>query len=203
MKIKELDPGTVATIFSSVKVVRDHPAKVLTSLELENHVSQAAWKLFNQSRTVAAERLGIGEMELATTDVRVVGIRIDGHQVINPTGFTGRQLEIILSVSMSKEELLDQGVPIEGGAVRAYMVADLNGLEKAYYIESNEGLTTVFSMDGGSVKHLSSFDWGRRDLISRIVEVFGIKASINAVTTAPKRKAIGELMARRPKSNNK
>jgi hypothetical protein len=175
MKIRELDSKSVATMFSSVRVLRDHPTKVLTPIELENYVSQAAWKFFSQSRTIAAERLGVGEMDLITTDVRVVGIKIDGHQVINPTGFTGRQLELILSVSMSKEGTSDQAIPIEGGAVRAHMIANLKDLERAYYIESDEGLTTVFSMDNGSVRHLSSFDWGRKDIASRIVDTFGIE----------------------------
>jgi len=162
-------------MFSSVKVVRDHPTKALTPVELENYVSQAAWKFFNQSRTTASQRLEVGEMELSTTDVRVVGIKIDGHQVINPIGFTGRHLEIILSVSMSKETMPGQHVPVEGGAVRAYMVSALEGVSKAYYIEPGEEVTTVFAMDNGSVRHISSFDWGRRDVVSLIEEVFELQ----------------------------
>jgi len=175
MRIKEADPRLVVTMFSSVKVVRDHPTKALTPVELENYVSQAAWKFFNQSRATAAQRLEAGEMELDTTDVRVVGIKIDGHQVINPTGFTGRQLEIVLSVSMSREKFSTQEAPVEGAAVRAYMMLALDGSSKAYYIEVGEELTTVFAMDDGSIRHISSFDWGRKDIISLIEDSFEIE----------------------------
>lgn len=174
MKIAQKDPKTTATIFSSEKVIRDHPTKALTPVELENYVSQAVWKFFNHSRSVAASRLEVGEMDLITTDVRVIGIKIDGHQVINPIGFTGRELEITLSVSMSKDVPSNGETHIEGGAVRAYMIAMLQGLEKAYYIESQEGLTTVFVVDRGSVKHISSFDWGRKDVLFHMQDHFDL-----------------------------
>ena len=174
MKIAQRDPNTVATIFSSEKVVREHPTKSLTPVELENYVSQAVWKFFNHSRQEASKRLGVGEMDLVTTDVRVVGIKIDGHQVINPIGFTGRELEITLSVSMSKEAPSNGETHIEGGAVRAYMIAMLDGVERAYYVESQEGLTTIFVVDRGSVNHVSNFDWGRKDVVFHLQDHFDL-----------------------------
>src|SRR3989338_11055994 len=103
MKISDLGPDKAVTIFSTVKITREHPTQALTPIDLENHISQAVWKFYNDCRSEAADKLGKSEMDLAMTDVRVVGVKIDGHQVINPIGFTGRELEIKLCISMTGE----------------------------------------------------------------------------------------------------
>ena len=171
MRIIELHPDQAVTIFSSVKIVREHPTRALAPIDLENHISQAVWKFFDRCRGEAAERLGIREMDLVLSDVRITGVKIDGHQVINPTGFTGREFEIGLSLTVTKKGVaINGGYLVEGGSMRAYILSKLLGLERAFFIESGDKTTSVFSINGSDVHHFSSFDWGGNDIIEALWE---------------------------------
>ncbi|MFH1694351.1 MAG: hypothetical protein ABH880_01170 [Patescibacteria group bacterium] len=179
MKILELNSDQAVTIFSSVKIVREHPTRALTNIDLENYISQAVWKFFDKHRGEASERLSVGEMDLVLSDVRILGVKIDGHQVINPSGFTGREFEIGLSLTVVRKDADDDSVyMVEGGSMRAYMLSRLLNLRKAFYIESDENKTNIFSIDGGDVHHFSSFDWGGEGVVSAIEEVLDIEKDV-------------------------
>jgi hypothetical protein len=171
MKITELHPDQAVTIFSSVKIAREYPTRALTPVDLENYISQAVWKFFDRCRGEAAERLGIREMDLILSDVRIVGVKIDGHQVINPTGFTGREFEIELSLTVTKGGVtIDGSYLVEGGSMRAHILSKLLGLGRAFFIESGSKTTSVFSINGNDIHHFSSFDWGGDDIIRALGE---------------------------------
>ncbi|MCR4260775.1 MAG: hypothetical protein NUV96_00305 [Candidatus Colwellbacteria bacterium] len=163
MKITDFDPGKAVTIFSTVKITREHPTQALTPVDLENHISQAVWKFYNDCRSEAADKLGKSEMDLAMTDVRVVGVKIDGHQVINPIGFTGRELEIKLCISMVGEGA-SENVGVEGGSIRAHMLSHEEDIDNGYYIEIDDNQSHIFSITNQRIAHLNSFDWGRLNI---------------------------------------
>ena len=163
MKVTDLGPDKAVTIFSTVKITREHPTQALTPVDLENHISQAVWKFYNDCRSEAAERLRKSEMDLIMTDARVVGVKIDGHQVINPSGFTGRELEVKLCISMAGEKT-GEGVPVEGGSIRAHMLASGEDIKNGYYIEIDENQSHIFSINDERIAHLNSFPWGRKNI---------------------------------------
>lgn len=170
MKIIELHPDQAVTIFSSVKIVREHPTRALTPVDLENYISQAVWKFFDRCRGEAAGKLGIREIDLALSDVCITGVRLDGHQVINPIGFTGREFEVGLTLTVTKKDMTpDNGYLVEGGSMRAYILAKLLGLGKAFFVESGDKTTSIFVINGSDIHHFSSFQWGG----DNIVEVLG------------------------------
>src|SRR3990172_6535352 len=103
-EIVDLDSGSAATIFSFIKIPRDNPREELGMIELENSLSQAIWKMFDGIRVSVSERLGVDEADILLTDARVIGVKIDGNQIINPSGFTGRELEILLALTMVKRD---------------------------------------------------------------------------------------------------
>ncbi len=163
MKIIDLNPDKAVTIFSTVKITREHPTQALTPVDLENHISQAVWKFYNDCRGEAAERLNKSEMDLVMTDARVVGVKIDGHQVINPSGFTGRELEIKLCISMTGEKN-NESVGVEGGSIRAHILSHSEDIDHGYYIEIKEDMSHIFSITDEKIAHLNSFNWGRQNL---------------------------------------
>jgi len=163
MKINDLGPDKAVTIFSTVKITREHPTQALTPVDLENHISQAVWKFYNDCRSEAADRLGKSEMDLIMTDARVVGVKIDGHQVINPSGFTGRELEVKLCISMTGERG-SEGVPVEGGSIRAHILSGSEDIKRGYYIEMDDDQSHIFSITDNRVAHVNSFNWGRLNI---------------------------------------
>ncbi|MDP3953672.1 MAG: hypothetical protein Q8P99_02540 [bacterium] len=170
MKIIDLGPDKAVTIFSTVRIVRDHPTKALTPVDLENHISQAVWKFYNECREEAAKRLDKSEVDLVLCDARVVGVKIDGHQVINPSGFTGRELEIRLCISMSAERTNEQDLVVEGGSVRAHILSSESGLDRAYYTEIGERQSHIFCVDAHKIAYLNGFAWGREHIDRAIRE---------------------------------
>lgn len=174
MNLLELDSNEGATVFRGIKIERKHPAQTMSSLDLENHVSQAAWKFFTHCRSDVAQRLGIGEMDLVITDVRIVGVRIDGHQVINPSGFTGRQLDIRLAISMAKQGVIGtQGIAVEGGSVRAFLLSEEEEIDHGYYIEVDQ-MSRIFIIDKDGIAHLVGFDWGLADVVGSVSEALSL-----------------------------
>ena len=164
-RVTELHPEQAVTIFSPVRITRDHPTHALTPVDLENYISQAVWKFFDQCRGEAAEKLGVREMELKLSDIRITGVRMDGHQVINPIGFAGREFEVGLSLTVTKQGVeTTNGYLVEGGSTRAYILSKLLGLERAFFIESGNVDTNIFSINNGDIRHLSGFSWGGRDV---------------------------------------
>lgn len=177
MKILDLDPSRAVTIFSTVKIMREHPTQALTPVDLENYISQAVWKFYNDCRSEAADRLGKSEMDLFMTDARVVGVKIDGHQVINPSGFTGRELEIKLCISMLGEKMAD-GLGVEGGSIRAHMLTHAEDIAHGYYVEVEEEKSHLFGITNERIAHLNSFDWGRQNIDKAIRERLGIDSDV-------------------------
>jgi len=179
MKTLALEPDKAVTIFSTVRIVREHPTRTLTPVDLENYISQAVWKFYNECRDEASDRLDKNEMDLVMSDARVVGVKIDGHQVINPSGFTGRELEIKLCISMTTKEVGEEDLVVEGGSVRAHMLCDGEDLDRAYYIEIGEGKTHIFGVDSSKIAHLNGFEWGRENIDQAIRKRLDLDADVD------------------------
>lgn len=175
-RILDLDSKSAVTIFSLVTIPRDNPRQELGLTDLENYISQAIWKTFDQCRSEAAARLEVNEVDLLLTDARVMEIRIDGHPVINPQGFTGSRLEVILAITMVKRDkfIEEADIILEGGSVRAHLLAKGENLSDAVYIEVKDNATTFFHITSHRTAYLSEFDWGERELIKLLKEELGL-----------------------------
>jgi hypothetical protein len=174
--IVDLDSKSAATIFSAVVVERDNPTEELGPIDLENHISQAIWKIFDRCRSEAAERLQVNEVDLLLTDARVLRVRIDGHEVINPHGFTGRQLEVLLMITMVRRDkfVAEDAFMLEGGSVRAYLLSKQLNLERAVYIEIEKRLTTLFAIMPERISYLNEFEWGSEKIKEAIANELGV-----------------------------
>ncbi len=167
-KIIPLDSRSAVTIFKIIQLERQNPGEELTQTDLENNLAQAVWKLFDGLRIEASGRLGINEADLLLADVRVIGVRVDGHQVINPEGFRGRTMEFNLCISLVKRDRLpaedNQGDIFEEGVVRAYLVSRKVELGELFYVESRDNSIYVFKVTPNISSYLTEFNWGKDDI---------------------------------------
>lgn len=174
--ILDLDSGSAVTIFSFVEIERDDSQEELGMVDLENYISQAIWRLFDGLRADTAERLGVQEADMVLTDARVMGIKIDGHQVVNPQGFTGKTIEILLGITMVRRDKFVENTHLfEGGAVRAYLLAKKIDFADTVYVEVNDDITTMFSITPRGITYMSGFDWGGSKLINSIKDEFDVQ----------------------------
>ena len=177
-EILDLSSGSAATIFSFIKIPRENPRDELGIVELENSISQAIWKMFDGIRGEISGRLGVDEADLLLADARVIGIKIDGHQIINPSGFTGHELEILLAVTIVRRDRFVEGKALfEGGSVRAYLIAKERGFGDALYVEVGDVSTTIFSIAPTGVSYARDFEWGVKNIVESIAKELGVMAT--------------------------
>lgn len=181
-RILDLDSKSAVTIFSLVTIPHDNPRQELGLTDLENYISQAIWKTFDRCRSEAATRLEVDEADLLLTDARVMEIRIDGHPVINPHGFTGSKLDVILAITMVKrDEFIEEAdIILEGGSVRAHLLAKQENLKDAIYIEVKDDTTTIFRITPEKIAYLSEFDWGEKELLEPLKEAVALRDDSSA-----------------------
>ena len=175
-----LDSKSAVTVFKSVRIARSNPREELTPVDLENLLAQALWRSFDQLRNDAAARLRVNEVDLLLTDARVVGIRIDGHQVLSPEGFTGREIELQLCLTIVRRDKLpgNGGMVFEEGSVRAYLTAAKAKEIEIIYVDSGDDITTVFGVAPGLTSYIGEFKWGRNDLVKAFAAGFGTAAEV-------------------------
>ena len=181
-RILDLDSKSAVTIFTLVTIPHGNPRQEIGLTDLENYISQAIWKTFDQCRNEAAARLEVNEVDLLLTDARVMEIRIDGHPVINPHGFTGSKLDVILAITMVKRDkfIEEADIILEGGSVRAHLLAKGENLSDAIYIEVKDNATTFFRITPQRTAYLSEFDWGEKELTKLLKEELGLAADQTA-----------------------
>ena len=165
-RILDLDSKSAVTIFTLVTIPHDNPRQEIGLVDLENYISQAIWKTFDGCRNEAAARLEVDEADLLLTEARVMEIKIDGHPVINPHGFTGSKLDVTLVITMVKREkfIEEADIILEGGSVRAHLLAKNQGLKDAIYIEVKGNTTTFFRITPERIAYLSEFNWGEKEI---------------------------------------
>lgn len=194
-EILDLDAKSAVTIFSAIVIPRDNPREPMGAVDLENYISEAIWKLFDRCRKEASERLEVDEVDLLLTDARIMGVKIDGEEVINPHGFLGKELEMLVALTMVRREKFKEGASIfEGGSLRAHLLSKKEKLDQAIYVEVAGGQTTIYGVTPEKIAYLSEFDWGLLNLTRAVTEELEVPEDI--ARRIYERYAKGEIGAR-------
>lgn len=102
------DSSLVVTSVLPVKLVRTAPQSPLTAIELENLLSQAVGRLFNQCRTEASRELKVDDLDTLLVNSQVINFKIDGHNVLNPIGFKARTVEAVLELTLTTRPVFER-----------------------------------------------------------------------------------------------
>ncbi len=124
----------------------------------------------------------VSDVDLILSSARVVGMKVDGHEVLNPYGFVGRGLEISLCVTMVKRGILEAYEEKDGttaevfekGSAVAYLLSKSLDIDYLMYAESENSLTRVFLATPIRTSYLGEFNWGRADIAKVYAENFGV-----------------------------
>lgn len=175
-KVIGLDSNTAVTVFYSVDLPHQSRGEIKET-DLENYLSKAVWKSFDALRGLAAGRLDVNESDLVLAGVRVVGIKVDGHEVINAHGFAGKNVQISLCITMVKRGAIlkpktkekNEVEMLEIGSAAAYILWRKLNVPNLIYAEPGEQVTHFFYVSPEGAAHIREFAWGRQD----IIKVFG------------------------------
>ena len=185
-----LDSHLASTIYSSVALVRDNYKELIDEPELDNLISQAIWKFFDRSRNRVAGKLGVADLDILLTDVRIRGIKLDGYKVVNPLGFKAKTVEIQFSQTFLSREVIDSFkdlVPLnqvvlttENGPACSSIIAKANLNQNFLLVSLFQQKTILFSTDGGHHSYLDQMNWGENNLKRALANDLGVEEGIAA-----------------------
>jgi hypothetical protein len=103
------DSSLATTIPIPLDLAREHGTEhsEVVLPELENLIAQAMGKIFNQCRAEAAKRLGIHEIDTIMVGAKARNFKVDGHLVVNPVGFTGKKISLLLELTFTGRALFE------------------------------------------------------------------------------------------------
>ncbi|TSC82085.1 MAG: hypothetical protein G01um101420_615 [Parcubacteria group bacterium Gr01-1014_20] len=160
--------------------------------ELENLLAQATAKIFNQCRAFASRSLGIDELDTILIDNRVIGFKIDNHQVVNPIDFKAKHIDAIFELTLTTRKIFDDWKNFFNiGETRNFFFtelsrAEISVLEKikrtpfSLVVIEKDG-TTAFHIDRSSKNSIVrrfKINWLADKMISEISKAWGVDESI-------------------------
>ncbi|MDO8466928.1 MAG: hypothetical protein Q7S83_02180 [bacterium] len=169
-----LDSHLATTIYSSVVLVRDRFKELIDEPELDNLISQAIWKFFDRQRSRVAVKMSTSDLDVVLSDVKIRGVRLDGHKVVNPVGFKAKTVEILFSQTFLLRqfaESLKDSLPInqvvfisENGTAWANVIAKSEAAENFAVANIFPGKTLMFASSGSQNSYWDHFPWGENNL---------------------------------------
>jgi hypothetical protein len=162
----------------------------ITLPELENLIAQAMGKIFNQCRSEAARRLGIHEIDTILVGAKARNFKVDGKSLVNPAGFTGKKISLILELRFTTRTMFEDLKPFfnapddfffaEGPQTRLFSIARTRKLP-LNLIVAEEGGAAVYILqdakDGYPVLYREKLGWDFYELVRNIAS--GLHVSVD------------------------
>ncbi|MFH1188492.1 MAG: hypothetical protein V1652_01450 [bacterium] len=173
---------SAVTLFASTEIEREHYKEILTTIDIENHIAQAIWKLFDENRHVAAIQLGIDDLEVYLATVVVTGVKIDGHHIINPHGFSGKKIEFTMGITfISKAKAVPGKYLFEPGAVYVYSLARKYATYPFVFVWSTKDITALYVATDKRATYIDSFLWGKKPLAQMFQDACMLPEDVSGV----------------------
>ena len=176
--ILSLDSKLATTIYSSVPLVRQMPGEIIDDADMDNLISQAIWRFFDRQRERVAQKMGIDDIDVLLSDVRIRGIKIDGHKVINPIGFKAKFVEFYFSQTFIVRDFirgLKEILPAEklvfvteAGTVLAHAVLNILKPDHLFLANLFSDQTILYTASPGKLRYLDHYEWGQNNLLSHL-----------------------------------
>jgi len=159
--------------------------------ELENLIAQAMGKIFNQCRSEAAKRLGVHEIDTIMVGAKARNFKVDGHLVVNPVGFTGKKISLLLELTFTGRALFEDlkqffNAPenfffAESAQVRLASLARARKLPLNLIVDEGPRGAALFvfekTKDGYPVLYREKLMWSFDVLFLRIAAELGVSAA--------------------------
>lgn len=170
-----LHSGLFSTAQTTVTLRRDKPEQLVSEAELENLISSGLWKINSRQQRQLARKLNIVESATVFIGAFIASIRVDGHRVASPVGFSAHTIEFTVCYSVSSHMLYQTLLPFLSGEQEVYcteigmselfrlasQVSDRNFL----LVRVSEAHTYVYAAVESEQEYLDTINWGRNSLI--------------------------------------
>lgn len=174
--VLNLDSNLATTIYSSASLVRQNPSDTIDEADIDNLISQAIWRFFDRQRMKVAKKMGINDIDVLLSDVRIRGVKLDGHKVINPIGFASKSVEFYFSQTFVPRDFiraLREAVPLdqivfmaEAGTVLAHNALNILKDDHLFLVNLFPNQTVLYKAQAGKLAYLDKYPWGQKDLLA-------------------------------------
>ncbi|PIR87140.1 MAG: hypothetical protein COU11_02030 [Candidatus Harrisonbacteria bacterium CG10_big_fil_rev_8_21_14_0_10_49_15] len=181
------------TLYTTLNLARENPSAVIDEAELDNLISQAMWKFVDRERPRIADKMAVSDLDVVLADVHVRGIRIDGYKVLNPIGFTAKNIGIAFRqtfLTRAASEFVRATFPGdrveligEAGAIAANVSAIHNDTD-LMVARVARATTELFVARGRGCSYWSTLAWGSENLVAYLAAEIGVsKTTAEAIMT--------------------
>lgn len=186
--VLNLDSNFAVTLHSSITVIREKSKIPIDESDLDNLVSQAIWKFYDRQRGKVADKMRINDLDVLLSDVHIKGIKLDGHKVVNPIGFSAKSAELQLSATFTsrycinglksllpKEQIVFVG---EDGPTLAYVLSQIHEETPFLAVSIFPDITSLVAVRDNTVSHLDTFSWGETSLKKFLSDILSVNQNI-------------------------
>lgn len=181
------DSSLASTVLLPIEVLRDNPALPLGDVELENLLSQAVGRVFNQCREQAATELGADNLEIILARSKVTNFKVDNYRVISPLGFQAKRIGAVFEITFTLRSILENIKRFLGerrnfffGELSRAELLTLERIQKppVGFLDLNPaGSSFSFLMEqaaSGNIIYRREFKWAPYSFRDKIAEFLGI-----------------------------
>lgn len=179
-----LDYRRATTLVGSVQLMRSDAKAELTAAELSNLVSQGVWKVATQQRPLAARKMQIPDLHVQLADADVTQVRLNGHRVVNPIGFTAKAVELYCRETFLDAELLaslqrsltDDNLAsvAESPMIIASLIARMHPQQDFLFFSAGTHESALYRAHAGTLIFVDSVLWGTETLLAGIARQFAV-----------------------------
>lgn len=184
--ILNLDSQLATTVYSSIPLVREKAGEIIDEADADNLISQAIWRFFDRQRIKIADKMGAEEIDILLTDVRIRGVKVDGHKVINPIGFRAKSVEVFFSQTFLTRDFLRalrEVLPLEkvvlvgeAGTVLAHSLSRILNQGHLFLVNVFFGKTVLYAASPARFSHLDNYQWGQNNLLKALDEQLAVES---------------------------
>ncbi|MCX6702781.1 MAG: hypothetical protein NTW60_02850 [Candidatus Wolfebacteria bacterium] len=181
--ILALDSKRAFTGHWNVSLVRDNREGKVTQADLENFVSRAIWKVFDNGRKMSGSQLGLNDADSLLVDTRIYDFKIDGRRVIDPLKHDGGKFDVSLSQTFTSRLFMEQmrsmlpkraklAFIVESGVAASRLLSHMDNKKNFIFAKVMKDETDIFiskkerknpEEDRSFVSFLDYFEWGAND----------------------------------------
>lgn len=184
-----LDSHLATTVYGSSVVVRDNFKEPIDEPDLDNLISQAVWKFFDRQRNKTAVKMNANDLDIVLSDVRIRGIKLDGHRVVNPAGFKAKSVEVQFSQTFLVREIFNkiknlfpQGQAVfisENGSTWSNVISQSTPSPTFLLANIFKNKTVMFVSDRAQKSYWDNFPWGRQNVINSLAADLAVNQAIS------------------------
>jgi hypothetical protein len=175
-----LDSGRATTIESDVTLKRIEALSPISDEEIDSLVFRGLWQFLNHYRAWTAKKMGISELDLVLANAEISDVRLGGHRVFNPVGFSSKDFFLKLRGTFVPRSLLPSAERLKKMGKEMFVFEEPSILtaslcrDNDFAVHVGREATTVFIFKEDERLFLKTLPFGSGQILGAIARGLGV-----------------------------